>query len=53
MNIKTKTIVCLIVLCLVDMVIPIPIVGLALIYVVVKTPPELPDLMRRIYGNRR
>lgn len=49
MNIRTKAILCLLALCLVDMLIPIPILGLTLLYIFIKTPPEFPDLMRRIY----
>ena len=39
MNIKTKTLLTLIVLALVDMVIPIPFTGLLLIYVVLENRP--------------
>jgi hypothetical protein len=53
MTMKTKTIICLVMLCLVDMVIPIPILGLGLIYIVVQTPPAFTDLVRRIYGGQR
>ena len=49
MNIKTKAIIGLLALCVVDMIIPVPIVGLALLYIFIKTPPEFPDFMRRIY----
>jgi hypothetical protein len=51
MNLKTKTIICLLMLCIVDMVIPIPILGLALIYIVVQTPPEFRNIVRKIYGG--
>jgi len=51
MNMKTKTIICLLMLCIVDMVIPIPILGLTLIYIVVQTPPGFTDIVRRIYGE--
>lgn len=53
MNIKTKTIICLLMLCIVDMVIPIPILGLALIYIVVQTPPGFTDIVRRVYDGQR
>lgn len=39
-------------LCIVDMLIPIPILGLALIYIVVQKPPEFMDIVQRIYGER-
>lgn len=52
MNFKTKTMISLLMLCIVDMLIPIPILGLALIYIVVQKPPEFMDIVQRIYGER-
>ena len=50
MNIRTKSIFILILLGLVDVVIPIPIIGLMLIYVIVQKPPWFIDLVQDIYG---
>lgn len=51
MSIKTKTLISLIVLGIVDMVIPIPIFGLILIYVVLQRPPWFADIVRQIYNT--
>ena len=48
MRIKTKTIMFLIVLCIIDMVVPIPILGIVLIYVVLQRPPWFADMARKI-----
>jgi len=47
----TKVLAVLILLSLVDAVIPIPIVGVMLIYVIMARPPWFPDLVARIYGR--
>jgi hypothetical protein len=49
MNIRTKSIFAVILLGIVDVVIPIPIVGLMLIYVIVQKPPWFVDLVQEIY----
>ena len=46
---KTKLIIALMVLCIVDVVLPIPILGATLVYVVVQTPPWFPDMVERVY----
>jgi hypothetical protein len=49
MNVRNKTILILILLGLVDVVIPIPIIGLILIYVVIQKPSWFQDLVKDIY----
>jgi len=49
MNIRTKSIIVLILLGIVDVVIPIPIIGLMLIYVIVQKPSWFLDLAQEIY----
>jgi hypothetical protein len=49
MNIRTKSILVLILLGIIDVVIPIPIIGLMLIYVIVQKPSWLLDLAQEIY----
>jgi hypothetical protein len=49
MNIRTKSILVLILLGMVDLVIPIPIIGLMLIYVIVQKPSWFLDLAQEIY----
>jgi hypothetical protein len=49
MNIQNKTILILILLGLVDILIPIPIIGLVLIYVVIQKPSWFMDLVQEIY----
>ena len=49
MNIQYKTILILILLGLVDILIPIPIIGLILIYVVIQKPSWFMDLVQEIY----
>lgn len=48
-NIRTKSILVLILLGMVDVVIPIPIIGLMLIYVIVQKPSWFLDLAQEIY----
>jgi hypothetical protein len=52
MTAKMKTLIALIALSLVDMVIPIPILGIILIYVVVQKPAWFTELSQEIYANR-
>jgi len=49
MSIKTKTLIFLIILCIIDMVIPIPILGVILIYVIFQRPPWFTDVVSEIY----
>jgi hypothetical protein len=51
MNIRNKVLVGLILLCVVDVLIPLPITGLVLVYVVVQRPPWFVDLANRIYRS--
>ena len=51
MNTKTKVLLTLIGLSLADMVIPIPILGIILIYVVLQRPKWFADQYRDIYGK--
>jgi hypothetical protein len=50
MSIKTKSLIFLIILAIVDMVIPIPILGVILIYVVIERPPWFRNVVREIYN---
>jgi len=52
MNFKTKTIIFLIVLGLVDVVIPVPILGLILIYVVLQRPPWFMEVVNELYNPK-
>ena len=51
MKTTTKIIIQLICLGIVDIVIPIPILGIILIYVVLQKPPWFRDVVDEIYGN--
>jgi hypothetical protein len=48
---KTKLLISLILLGLVDVVIPIPIVCIVLIYVICEKPPWFRGMVRDIYGD--
>jgi hypothetical protein len=50
MTVKTKCLAALVSLCIVDVVIPIPILGLILLYVVFQRPPWFMDTVRKIYS---
>ncbi len=52
MSIKTKSITALIFLGLADTVIPFPILGVILIYVVLQRPPWFIDAVREIYNSK-
>ena len=52
MNIKIKTIIFLIVLGLGEVVIPVPILGLILIYVVFQRPPWFMEVVSEIYNPK-
>lgn len=49
MSIATKLIITLIVLAIVDVVIPIPITSIILIYVLLQKPPWFIDTVHKIY----
>jgi hypothetical protein len=51
MNIKTKTLVGLVMIGLIDMVIPVPILGIVLFYVVLQKPPWFPEMVSEIYKS--
>jgi len=51
MNLRTKLILVLIILCLVDTVIPVPILGLVLIHVILARPPWFRELVHEVYGG--
>jgi hypothetical protein len=51
MSTKSKTLIFLIILGIIDMVIPIPITGVFLIYVVFQKPPWFTDLVNEIYKS--
>ncbi len=49
MDIRSKTLLGLALLCLLDVVIPLPISGVVLIYVLLQRPPWFIDTVERIY----
>ena len=50
---KTQLLIALIVLCVVDAVVPFfPVLGLALIYVVLARPPWFLETVRQVYDSR-
>jgi hypothetical protein len=51
MSIKTKTLIFLIILGIIDMVIPIPILAVVLLYVVFQRPPWFRDVVSEIYKS--
>ena len=51
MAIRTKTLIALLLLCLVDTVIPFPIIGVILIYVLLQRPPWFKHIFVEIYGK--
>lgn len=51
MKTTTKTIIQLICLGIVDIVLPIPILGIILMYVVLQKPPWFRDVVDEIYGH--
>jgi hypothetical protein len=51
MSIKSKTLIFLIILGIIDVVIPVPITGVILIYVVIQNPPWFADLVNGIYKS--
>ena len=51
MTIKTKILIALLLLCLVDTVIPFPIIGVILIYVLLQRPPWFKNVVAKICGE--
>ncbi len=51
MTIKTKTLIALILLSMVDTVIPLPIIGVILIYVLLQRPPWFRNVVLELYGE--
>ena len=51
MTIKTKYLIALILLAIVDMVIPLPIIGAILIYVLLQRPPWFRNVVTDIYSS--
>ena len=51
MSIKTKSLVYLILLAIVDTVIPFPILGVILIYIVLQRPPWFRSVVTEIYNE--
>ena len=51
MSIKSKSLIVLIILCIMDVAIPIPILGMTLIYVVLQRPPWFSDVVRELYDT--
>jgi len=49
MTLKTRSLIGLIVLSIVDAVIPIPIVGLILIFIIIQKPPWFQQLVHELY----
>jgi hypothetical protein len=53
MPLKTKLLIYLLSFAILDLLIPLPIVALLLIYVVLEKPDWFYDLVRQHYGKRR
>ncbi len=51
MQTKTKTLIVLIVLSLVDTLIPVPILGMILLSVVIQRPPWFMNVVKKIYDS--
>jgi len=51
MTIKTKTLIALLLLSMVDTVIPLPIIGVILIYVLLQRPPWVRNVIGELYGE--
>jgi hypothetical protein len=51
MSIKTKALIFLIILGIIDMVIPVPILGLVLLHVILQRPPWFADVVSEIYKS--
>jgi len=51
MKLKSKILICLIILAILDAVIPIPFTTIFLIYVLSERPPWFKNLLEEVYGN--
>ncbi len=51
MKTKTKLLIYLVVLCIVDLIIPVPITGLILFYVILNRPGWFQSLVDNVYGG--
>ena len=51
MNVKTKSLIALTVLAILDAVIPFPILGVILINIVLQKPPWFNNVVRKIYSE--
>jgi hypothetical protein len=51
MTTKTKTLIALLLLSMVDTVIPLPIIGIILIYVLLQRPPWVRNVIGELYGE--
>jgi hypothetical protein len=51
MGIKSKCLIFLILMGIVDVVIPVPIIGIFLIYVLFQRPPWFLEMVKEIYGT--
>ncbi len=51
MSTKSKTFIFLIILSIIDMVIPVPIIGVILIYVVIQKPPWFAEVVSEIFKS--
>ena len=49
MSITTKYLILLVILCIMDVVIPVPILGVTLIYIVLQKPLWFTDAVSKIY----
>jgi hypothetical protein len=52
MTIKNRSLIALIVLSMVDTLIPLPILGAILIYVLLQRPPWFRNVVKEIYGDQ-
>jgi hypothetical protein len=50
MHIQTKLLILLTTMCIVDVVIPVPILGVTLIYILLQRPPWFMDTVHKIYS---
>jgi hypothetical protein len=48
---KTKILIALLLLCMVDTVIPFPIIGAILIYILLQRPPWVRNVIGELYGE--
>ncbi len=51
MNLKTKTLIGLAIIGIIDMVIPVPILGIVLFYIILQKPSWFPEMVSEIYES--